>query len=199
MSSPLLQKDTQYTWEDYASWDTDVSYELINGAAYALSSPRQIHQRLLLKLAISFENFLSGKSCYLFIAPSDVKLDEKTIVQPDLFVVCDKSKLDGQFTNGPPDLVIEIESQNTTQRDRILKYNKYLETGVPEYWIIDPVGKVIEVFVVENMENAFSGLTEKRYIRSAFSDKDKVPVSVLEGCVIDMFEVFEDLELSNEI
>ena len=182
MNSPLLKDDTEYTWEDYMSWDDDVRYELIDGVAYAMGSPSQRHQRTLGKLHLQLGNFLDGKSCEVFLSPSDVKLANKTVIQPDLFVVCDRSKLDGQFTQGAPDLVIEIESPSSTQRDRILKYNKYLDTKVREYWIVNPESKVTEVFILVNGD----------YSRKAYDEKDKISVHVLDGCTIDMSEVFAE-------
>ncbi|MCL2064187.1 MAG: Uma2 family endonuclease [Candidatus Cloacimonetes bacterium] len=183
MSSPLLQKDTQYTIDDYISWDDEVRYELINGVAYALSSPNHKHQRITRRLSTVLDTFLKGKPCELFFAPSDVKLDEHTVIQPDLFVVCDKTKLDGQFTNGAPDFVIEILSPETARKDLLVKHNKYLEAKVREYWIIDPEGETIDVFHLDN----------ENFVNTEHKRKEKVAVKVLFDCVIDMSEIFVEL------
>ena len=182
MNSPLLKEDTEYTWEDYMSWDDDVRYELIDGVAYAMGAPSQRHQSILGDLYTLFNIFLKKNPCKVFISPCDVKLANKTVLQPDMFVVCDRSKLDGQFTQGAPDLVIEIESSSSTQRDRILKYNKYLDAKVKEYWIVNPESKVTEVFILVNGD----------YSRKAYDEKDKISVHVLDGCTIDMSEVFAE-------
>ena len=180
MSSSAILKNENYTWEDYLSWDDDKRYEIIDGKAYALASPRQKHQEILGELYMQFKLCLKKKPCKVYLAPSDVRLDKKTVVQPDVFIVCDKSKLDGQFTNGAPDLIIEIVSPSTIQKDRLLKYNKYLNAGVNEYWIIEPEGNLIEVFILEN----------GNYTRYAYTSKDKIKPAFFDSCVIDMKKIF---------
>ena len=182
MNLPALNQASRYTYNDYLSWDESYRYELIEGVAYALASPNQSHQRVLRKLSNSIDNFLKDKQCELFISPSDVKLAETTVVQPDLFVVCDKAKLDGQFTNGAPDLVIEILSKTTIQKDRVLKYNLYLKAKVKEYWIVDPDNKIVEVLT----------LTDNKFVHNAYSENDEISSTVIKGYVINMADVFNE-------
>ncbi|MDR0310315.1 MAG: Uma2 family endonuclease, partial [Acidobacteriota bacterium] len=110
-----LQKDERYTYADYASWDTEERYELIDGVPYLMSpAPLRKHQSILFELSGQFRNFLKGKPCKAFAAPFDVRLNadtyDDTVVQPDLVVICDKLKLDAKGCVGAPDMVIEILS-----------------------------------------------------------------------------------------
>ena len=177
----------RYTYADYAKWDDDVRRELIDGAIYLMSpAPTLNHQRILRKLSWQLENFLRGKPCELFVAPCDVCLnaagdDDKTVVQPDIFVVCDKSKLDGKRCNGAPDMIVEILSPSSKSRDMLIKFSKYLEAGVREYWIVDPADKTTSVCLLKDRE----------YIITDYSEGDTISVNTLKDCKVDMSEVFE--------
>jgi Uma2 family endonuclease len=96
-------------------------------------------------------------------------------------VICDSSKINDRGCNGAPDLIIEILSPSTVRQDRVLKFHKYLEAGVLEYWIVDPEGKTVQVHILDN----------GHYITNTYDDMGKVPVSVLQGCIIDLSTVFE--------
>ena len=180
MGAPVLSTNENYTWKEYLSWGEEYRCELINGVVYALASPNQKHQRVLRRLSTIIGNYLEGKDCELFISPSDVKLDEKTVVQPDLFIVCDESKLDGQFTIGAPDLIIEILSPDNFRIDLLLKYNKYLEAKVKEYWIVDPEREIITVLT----------LNVNKYDYHIFGETDKVKSDLLKDCIIELEKVF---------
>jgi Uma2 family endonuclease len=97
-------------------------------------------------------------------------------------VVCDRSKLDGKRCNGAPDMIIEILSPNSAKRDLIIKFNKYQQAGVREYWVVNPDNKIVSVHILEN----------GKYVTSAYSDTDTVSVHVLDGCEIDLREVLEE-------
>jgi len=186
---PSLLKETaeRYIYEDYAGWDDDERCELIDGVIYMLSSPSQAHQEIGGELFWQLRGFLKEKLCKVFQAPFDVCLNsagdkDNTVVQPDIVIVCDKSKLDGKRCNGAPDMVIEILSASTSKRDMVIKFKKYLQAGVREYWIVDPDRKVVSVNILNN----------GNYIAHAYGDEDIVPVHVLEGCKIDMKDVFSE-------
>lgn len=137
-----------YTYEDYLKWPEDERLEIIEGHAYAQATPSPIHQKISGNLYLEFGNFLKGKQCIIFSAPFTVRLpleigetDEKNnnnIVEPDLTVVCDKSKLDDKGYSGAPTLIIEIVAKSSRKRDNVLKLNKYQQSGVKEYWIVTP-------------------------------------------------------------
>ena len=183
----VLQKEEYYTYADYAAWDDDARWELIDGAPHMMSpAPRTKHQRLIGEIFRQFSNFLIGKTCEAFVAPFDVRLNadtyDDTVVQPDISIVCDKSKIDKKGCRGAPDMIVEILSPSSLGYDRVLKFNKYLQAGVREYWIVDPEGKTVSVHILEN----------GKYVATAYGETDSVPVHVLEGCEIDMGIVFAE-------
>jgi len=181
-----LRKDKRYTYADYILWDGDERYELIDGVPYALASPSTEHQRISGRLYLQFAGYLDGHPCEVFAAPLDVCLfadgeKDDTVVQPDLLVVCDQAKLDEHKCNGAPDMTVEIMSPSTSKRDMQLKRDRYLQAGVREYWIIDPVKKVLIMNVLEDGE----------YSVNIFTEADAVPVRILEGLTINLPDVFQ--------
>lgn len=156
MALPQLKYKDHFSYADYLNWPDDERWELIDGIPYAMSpAPSTGHQRTVGRLFRNFANMLDGKPCEAFIAPFDVRLpasknagdDEvDTVVQPDILVVCDKSKLDARGLNGAPDLVIEIISPSTASHDITTKFMLYQRHGVKEYWIVHPNDQTVMVF-----------------------------------------------------
>ncbi|MDL2319259.1 Uma2 family endonuclease, partial [Eubacteriales bacterium OttesenSCG-928-A19] len=139
----MQQPERGYTYADYAQWDGIERYELIDGQAYMLASPSVRHQRVFRELFKQFAVYLAGKTCEVFSAPFDIRLnaaaEDDIVVQPDITVICDPRKIeDGQSCKGAPDMVIEILSPSTARYDQNRKLDLYLEAGVREYWIVDP-------------------------------------------------------------
>ena len=194
MSLAYKYKETaQYTYEDYKSWADEPRVELIDGVVYDMSAPTYNHQTLLLEVAFLFKGYLKGKTCSGYIAPADVRLDydkgDKTVVQPDFFIVCDKNKIDGQNCNGSPDFILEILSPSTISKDTVVKFNKYLEAGVREYWVLDPIAKTLYVHVLDN----------GKYVTSAYATgeegvKTRVRAQIFEDFEIDLAALFEEIE-----
>ena len=183
----LAQREEYYTFADYYSWDDGQRWELIEGVPYAMSpAPSWRHQGIQGVLYNQLHNFLKGKKCKVFVSPIDVRLNahdrDDTVVQPDVLVLCDKNKLDDHGVVGAPDMVIEILSPSTASKDMVLKLRIYRQAGVREYWIVDPVSKTVIVYLLRGSD----------YIASSYGETDVVPVDVLEGCVIDLSEVFEE-------
>ena len=176
-----------YTYDDYITWDDDVRYELIDGVAYALAAPNTMHQKLSGRLYLKLDSFMRGKKCDVFYAPYDVRLNydkgDDTVVQPDLLVVCDKTKIDKKGCNGAPDLIIEIVSPSDPSRDLFQKYHKYLLAGVREYWIVDPDSKLVTLCVLDG----------DRYITKIYTEEDLIPSSIFDGLSINLKEIFEEL------
>ena len=179
-----LTQDKKYTYEDWLAWPEEERWELIDGVAYMMATPVIAHQDISDELSRQLRNYLIGKPCRAFSAIG-VRLhtDEDTALIPDLSVVCDKAKLaDGKVCVGAPDLVVEILSPSTAGRDRLKKFNKYLEAGVREYWIVDPETKMVNVNILEN----------EKYVNHAYGETDAVPVHVLDGCTISLPDVFAE-------
>jgi Uma2 family endonuclease len=184
MDMETARKTEYYTYADWLSWDEDVRAEIVDGQLFMMAPPTQKHQEISGEIYRQIANFLKGKPCKVFPAPFGVRLNKKedTALEPDIVVVCDKSKLDGKVCNGAPDMVIEITSPSTERTDRIVKYNKYQQAGVREYWIVDTEKNVVDVYILEN----------GKYFRTAYEHMDTVPVHVLEGCKIDLRDVFAE-------
>ena len=184
MSMPVEKMERYYTFEDWLSWDESVRAEIIDGELVMMAPPVQKHQGVLGELHGQLWQFLKGKPCKVFPAPFGVRLfaEKNTVTEPDIVVVCDKGKLDGKICNGAPDLVIEILSPSTARHDRIVKFRLYQQAGVPEYWIVDPDAGLLQACVLVNGE----------YVTRMYDENDVVPVHVLEGCEINLGDVFED-------
>jgi Uma2 family endonuclease len=183
-----LKNEKRYTYADYLTWDDDVRYELIDGVPYTMAAPSANHQRVLAKLLMRFGSFLEGKTCEVFPAPFDIRLAaddyDDTVVQPDLVVVCDRSKIDKRGCIGAPDIVIEILSPSSSKRDRYDKLLLYKRAGVREYWIVDIETKTIQVYILKNEE----------YVVNTYINFDTVPVHVLEGLALGLTDIFAEVD-----
>jgi len=192
--SPRLKEHEGFTYVDYLTWPDDERWEIIEGVAYAMSpSPGVKHQSISMELSRQFSTYLKGKACQIFAAPFDVRLSDQpgvsdnyvaTVVQPDLVVVCDRSKLDERGCNSEPDLVIEILSRATAARDLKVKFDLYERNGVKEYWIIQPVDQTLMIFKLQ--DNGKYGAPER------YASSDTVPVQLLGDLAIDLGEVFAE-------
>lgn len=142
----------KYTSEEYFTYtpESNAHCELVDGEIIALASPSRIHQEITGEIYAELRNFIkrnNGK-CKVFIAPFDVKLDDYNVVQPDIFVICDKSGLDDRLYNGVPDFIVEVLSTNRSD-DIVRKMHLYHDKGVREYWIVDPKNKKTLVYFFE--------------------------------------------------
>jgi len=156
----LQQRDLEHhTYADYAGWPDDTRYELIDGIAYAMApAPTRRHQELAGEIFRQIANALKGSPCRPYIAPFDVRLphadevdDEvDTVVQPDISVICDQSKLDDRGCRGAPDWIIEVLSPSTAGHDQIIKRALYERVGVREFWVVHPVDRVVTAYLLEN-------------------------------------------------
>lgn len=147
----------RYTYGDYVQWDDDERWELIDGRPYAMGAPNVAHQRLVMSLGAQLHAQLEGARCEALISPLDVRLprdDEPDdaivdVVQPDVLVVCDPSKLDERGCRGAPDLVIEVLSPSNADHDRVTKLALYERHGVREYWVVQPVERLVTTHHLE--------------------------------------------------
>jgi Uma2 family endonuclease len=155
-----------YTYADYLRWNFEERLELLRGKIFQMSGPGTLHQQVSMKLVNRLYNHLQGNRCQVFSAPFDVRLPVKnrrrdneitTVVQPDICVIGDESKLDERGCCGAPDLVVEILSPGNSKKEVRLKYELYEESGIREYWIINPTEENIVVLMF-NPSARFEGL-----------------------------------------
>ena len=135
-------KGKQYTAQDYWNLPEGTRAELINNQLYAMAPPSRIHQELSFSIARKIADYIDfhNGQCKVYPAPFAVNLnaDDETYVEPDISVICDKSKLSDKGCNGAPDLVIEVVSPSSRKMDYSTKNTLYSNAGVREYWIVDP-------------------------------------------------------------
>ncbi len=151
--------ETAYSYGDYLTWTGEERYELIEGEAFLMSpAPSTRHQEMCFFLSMKLGQYVTNKDCKVFFAPFDVRLpfgnemdeDISTVVQPDIVVICDRSKLDEKGCKGAPELVIEITSPSSFYRDMKTKKDLYERAKVKEYWIVDPANQGVMVFVLKD-------------------------------------------------
>ncbi|MDB5969602.1 MAG: hypothetical protein JWQ90_2052 [Hydrocarboniphaga sp.] len=157
--SALPRPELRYTYADYRTWPDEVRGELIDGVFYDMSpAPALRHQSVAGAIFSQWHRALRGKPCRPYIAPVDVLLpragqhDDQTgdVVQPDIFIVCDKSKLDGRFVRGTPDVVVEVLSTSTARKDQTRKLALYESSGVREYWLLHPEDRVLTIYTQDS-------------------------------------------------
>lgn len=174
-----------FTEEDYYRLPEDVRAELIYGQFYAMSSPNRMHQEILNFLSTEINIYLRSKGgpCKIYPAPFAVKLfdDSKTVVEPDISVICDPNKLTDRGCTGAPDWIIEIVSPSNPRHDYVRKLGLYTDAGVREYWIVDPVQRSIHVYLLE----------EDLFKITIYTLEDKIKTGIYDNLWID----FKDLDL----
>ncbi|MCD8119230.1 MAG: Uma2 family endonuclease [Lachnospiraceae bacterium] len=180
----------EYTLEYYYSLPDDMRVELIDGVIYDMSAPTFAHQSVAADLCVAFATYIRSKhgSCKAVPGPVDVQLDrdDRTMVQPDVVILCNKDKLRNGVIFGAPDLVVEVLSPSTGKKDRTVKLRKYREAGVREYWIIDMKRKEVEVYVFQNPELAT--------LPKVYKFDSVIPVGIYGGdCKVDFSEISRDI------
>jgi Uma2 family endonuclease len=190
-----LDLNKQYTYADYLTWTFDDRVELFKGWVKRMSpAPNRSHQQVSFNTSRIIGNYLVGNSCAAFTAPFDVRLigsskSKKskdpnsiyTVVQPDICVICDKSKLDDRGCLGAPDWIIEIVSPGNTKKEVDDKYMLYEENKVKEYWIIQPTDETVTVFDLKDENYCF---------RKIYNNVDNAPVGIFTGFEIELADVF---------
>jgi Uma2 family endonuclease len=194
----VRRRDTQHhTYGDYLTWPDDQRYELIDGVAYLMAppAPSPTHQELVGELHYQARTALEGKRCRVYMAPFDIRLpraDEMddqvdTVVQPDVFIVCDRRKIDGRGMRGAPDWIAEVLSPATASHDQIVKVPIYERAGVPEVWLIHPTDRVLSIY----------RLAAARYTRPAILElKGQTSLSAVPGVTIDWDRLLASMDES---
>lgn len=196
-----LDLSKRYSYADYLSWQLDEYVELIRGKVVRMSpAPGTAHQRVAGHLYRIIANHLHKKTCEIFTAPFDVRLPlppaqvtpEKvnTIVQPDLCIICDPSKIDERGCQGAPEWIIEVLSRSTAQKDLTDKFDLYQHAGVTEYWIVHPNEGTLLIYQLDAQ-----GQYQLRQ-STPFTAGDQVQSGVLKELVVDLGEVFENVNRS---
>ncbi len=185
-----LDLTKSYTYADYLTWQFTDRVELIMGKIFKMSpAPTSSHQHAVSVLHGTIFQFLKGKPCKVFPAPFDVSLPDvsgisQTVVQPDITVICNPSRITEQGCNGAADMVVEVISKSSVKKDLHEKYGIYEKAGVKEYWIVQPQDRSLIIFT----------LTEAGYQPSKPLTKGDLATSqVLPGLAIDLDELFIDV------
>ena len=190
-----LDASLTYSYSNYLNWLFPERVELIKGKIFKMSpAPSRVHQEVAGNIFLKLGNFLDGKLCKVYSAPFDVRFpkeskadkDVYTVLQPDICVVCDKSKLDARGCIGAPDLVIEILSPGNTKMELLNKYRVYEEFGVKEYWVVSQSDQSILIYTLND-----SGKFQPSKI---FTHSEKITSSVLPGFELELDDVFDDID-----
>ena len=155
-----LKRDSLYhTYGDYLTWSATYGDEVIDGTAYVREppGPSPSHQAIVGELHRQVANELKGKTCRVYVAPFDVRLPKSTeeddqvdtVVQPDVFIVCDLQKVDARGMRGAPDWIAEVLSPGTARHDRLVKLPVYERAGVREVWLVDPIDRTLALYRLE--------------------------------------------------
>jgi len=187
-----LNPNKYYTYQDYLTWTFPERVELLLGRVLRMSPAQNVnHQLISGRIFRNIANYLEGNKCFVIAAPFDVRLpkslkegESDTVLQPDIVVICDRTKLDKQGCNGAPDIVIEILSSDNSNREMKDKFELYEASLVKEYWIVDPVHEDVTIYTLDQKNN---------YIGSRpYLAGDSIPSSIFEGFSIEASEVFEE-------
>ncbi|MPR37017.1 Uma2 family endonuclease [Salmonirosea aquatica] len=188
-----LDLDGTYSYADYLKWQFQERVELLRGKILKMTpAPSVRHQRISARLHLQMGHAFREESCQLFYAPFDVRLYNRkksrkaskeifTVVQPDLCVICDETKLDEQGCNGAPDLVIEILSPGNTKREMNEKFELYEEAGVREYWLVQPADEVVLIYVLNEDEHYIGLRPATEVVQSAIFPELRVDLGEVFG------------------
>jgi Uma2 family endonuclease len=193
-----LDPNATYSYADYLTWKFEGYVELLRGKISQMAAPTRNHQRIVGRIFSIIDMYLEQSRCQAFVAPFDVRLlDQKkieannkniyTVVQPDVCVVCDESKLDDKGCIGSPDLMIEILSPSTKKKDLEDKYELYEFNGVREYWIVSVNDETITIFDLNEQG--------KYQLRKIYADEESMISSkTVEGFTVKMERIFSAIK-----
>ena len=182
----------KYTIDDLDQFPENIRVELIDGVVYLLNTLKVIHQMIGGYIYSRLLQHVTekGGECLPLIAPTGVQLDcdERTLVIPDVMIVCDRDKLIESCVYGAPDFIIEVLSGSTRRKDAFVKLNKYQNAGVREYWMIDAQKQKVIVYDFEHDEYPV-----------IYGFDAKIPVQIWDGeAKIDFAEVYNHIKFLYE-
>lgn len=180
------KRQGEFTIEDYFNFPDEQRVELIDGVIYDMATPTIPHQLIAGQIFNTICNYIRSKNgrCIPSMSPISVQLDkdDKTVVQPDVLVVCERDKFQEKVVYGAPDFVVEVLSPSTQKKDMTIKLEKYMSAGVKEYWLVDPKKKIVIVYF----------FTEEDYDITLYNFDNEVPVSIFDGeCKVDFKEIYD--------
>ncbi len=181
------KKQGEYTIEDYYALPDDRRAELIDGVLYDMASPTGIHQFFCGEIYAQLRHYIwkKGEKCLPFPVRSAVQLDrdDRTMVEPDMLVACNREQIHKMAIYGAPDFVVEVLSPETKNKDVCLKLHKYRNAGVREYWIVDPDEKTVTVYDFEHDSQP-----------ETYGFEGKVPVNIFgRECEVDFADIYEQI------
>ena len=182
------KKQGEYTVEDYYALPDERRVELIDGVIYEMTAPTGEHQMIAGEVYYQLMACAEkcGMECMPFISPIDVQLDkdDKTMVQPDVIIICDLRLMTKKVVYGAPEFVMEVLSPSTKSKDLLIKLRKFKEAGCLEVWMVDPYKKTVTTYDFRSEEWPV-----------IYSFGDKVPVAISEGrCTVDFTRVEKKIE-----
>lgn len=193
----ILDKNKRYTYADYLTWLDGKTRELLDGFVRLMSpAPTSTHAEISFNLIVALGSYIkqNNGSCKAFTAPFDVRLPKKpneitddkiyTVVQPDICIVCDNSKIDKRGCLGAPDMIVEILSLSSQKYDLNEKFNLYEAAGVKEYWVVAPKEKGVTVFILQDDGKYDNG--------TVYEEEVEIPVKTLPGLSLKTIEIFPD-------
>ena len=178
------QGAVKLTYKDYCATPDDERYELLNGNLMMVPAPNRKHQKVLVRLARKLGDFTEAHGLgEVYVAPFDVFLSDTDVVQPDVLFIsrAREHTLTEQNVRGAPDLVIEILSPSTADRDLGYKHDLYGRHGVLEYWIVDPIAETVAV------HRQRDGRLE---LAETFGRRDTLRTALLEGLQLKLDDIF---------
>lgn len=183
-----LPREQIHTIDDIYNLPEGTRAELIDGQVHMMAPPSTVHQRILHFLDRTIGNHIADNhgTCEIFPAPFAVFLndDDKTYVEPDISIICDKNKINDKGCSGAPDWIIEIVSPNSKRMDYYTKLALYRTAGVREYWIVDPQRKTILVYDMEHDDGP---------VLHSFTDKIKV--NIYHNLYIDFKDIMQTIRI----
>ena len=184
--------DYTYTYADYLKWKFEERLELFKGRIYKMSGPNTKHQMVAGNMYLKMRHALDNYKCNVFIAPYDIRLPVRnrkndneitTVVQPDLCIVCDETKIDERGVCGAPDLIVEILSPGNSKKEVRIKFELYEEAGVKEYWLVNPVEENLIIYTLDATQKFGGG--------KMYAGGDIIISSGVTGLRIEVSEIFK--------
>ena len=177
------KENGEYTVEDYYALPDDQRVELIDGFFFDMEAPGFKHQQAVGEIYRQIANYIvdRGGSCLPFVSPVDVRLDcdNRTMVQPDVGIICDRDKVKRWGIFGAPDFLIEVLSPSTRMKDMLIKKGKYQRAGVREYWMVDLRQRKVLVYLFETMD--------EKEGPAIYGLEDRIPIKIYNGdLTVDM-------------